>query len=225
VLGGGFVVGGYAAFLYAGEEGVGGGLAVILVATAPLWSALFGFLLLSGDRVGPKGAVGMVAGFVGVVVLFAPTGTVGAPGGWRDEAFVLAAAVVFSLGSVILRRTLTERTASWGLATEFAGATVLLGLLAIRPGSGEVLVLNQPVLLALTYLVAGPTILGYAIYFRLHHRIGPTRANLVAYVNPVAGLAVAVVLLAEGIGWNELAGLGLIITGLLLLQRERARSA
>lgn len=220
LLGGGPLIGGYAAFLYTGEVGLGGGLAAILIATSPLATAAFSLVLLPGDRLGWLGGVGIVLGFLGVVVISIPLGLGQIAGGLGDLLAVLAAGLIFSIGSVVLRRTIAAPTRSWALATQFAAGAAVLGLLAVAVPGEAALPLTPPVVASLAFLVILPSIVGYAIYFRLHHRAGPTRANVVSYVAPVAGLAVGVALGEETIAAAEIAGFALIVVGLYLLHRR-----
>lgn len=219
VLGGVFIIGGYAALLYTAEVAIGGGLAAILIATAPLSSAVLGYPLLA-ERIGRGGVLGIVVGFVGVVVISLPSASGLGAGELAPVLEALAAGVVFAIGSVLLRRTVPRPSGSWALTTEFAAGALLLGALALRPGSGSALPLNPTVIATLAILVASPSVLGYAIYFRLHHRVGPTRANLVSYVSPLAGLAVGILFVGETVGVEELAGFLLIVGGLSLLHRR-----
>ncbi|HEV2166714.1 MAG TPA: DMT family transporter, partial [Thermoplasmata archaeon] len=62
-----------------------------------------------------------------------------------------------------------------------------------------------------------PSLAGYALYVYLHHHVGPSKANVVAYVNPVAALTIGVVLFREPFQWWELVGFALVVVGLTLL--------
>ena len=70
-----------------------------------------------------------------------------------------------------------------------------------------------------------PSLLGYVLYFGLHHRVGPARANLVAYVAPVVGVLVGLVVFGESVYLVEIAGLALVVVGLVAVHRARARAA
>ncbi|MCI4345150.1 MAG: EamA family transporter [Thermoplasmata archaeon] len=222
LVGGAFFIGGYAALLYLGEAVLSGGFSSVLVGTLPLWSSLFGFGILPTERLGRSGTLGLGVGFVGLTVLFLPDLLAGASGSLRAELLVIGAAVVGAGSSVLLRRWLSGPTGQWGLTTEFAAAAVMLGLLAVAVPGQAALPFTPVVLLSLAYLVVLPSIVGYTIYFRLLHRVGPARANLVAYVNPLGGLGIGALLLAESVSGFEVAGFLLIVSGLFLVQRDRS---
>ncbi|MFI5414641.1 MAG: EamA family transporter, partial [Candidatus Lutacidiplasmatales archaeon] len=93
------IVGLYGLFLYVGEQTTSGGLAAILIAVTPLLTAVFALLLLPGESLGRAGYVGLIVGFLGVVILvFPPPGVVLASSIWGPVA-VFAAALSFAIGS------------------------------------------------------------------------------------------------------------------------------
>ena len=214
------IVGMYGLLLYVGEETTSGGLASILIGVTPMLTALFALPLLPGDALRRSGYLGLVVGFVGVFVLvFPPPGVRLASSIWGPLA-VLGAAASFAAGSVALRAKRPEGETLWGVSVQFgiAAAFLLLVLPVLEPHSA--LPLSRDVLLALAYLVLLPSLAGYALYFYLHHRVGPSRANVVAYVNPVAALTVGTLLFGEAFQWWEIVGFGLVVVGLTLVTRR-----
>lgn len=211
------IVGLYGLFLYVGEQTTSGGLSSILIAIAPLLTVLFALPILPGEGLRRSALLGLGLGFVGVFVLvFPPPGVALATSVWGPIA-ILAAATSFAFGSVLLRARRPEGETLWGVSMQFVVATVFLAVLlpVVEPQSS--LPISSPVLLALAYLVLLPSLTGYALYFALHHRVGPGRANVVAYVNPVAALTVGTLLLGEPFNAWELVGFGLIVLGLALV--------
>ncbi|MGP8067725.1 MAG: DMT family transporter [Thermoplasmata archaeon] len=61
------------------------------------------------------------------------------------------------------------------------------------------------------------SLLGYVVYFRLHHQIGPGRANLVTYLLPLVGIGLGSGLYGEAITVWEVGGFLLVVTGLSLV--------
>jgi drug/metabolite transporter (DMT)-like permease len=220
-LGGSLIIGGYALFLYWGEGQVSAGFAAVIIAMAPIVSAVLARQLLPGERFGTLGAVGIAVGFVGVVVMFLPELGHGPAGPLDGSLAVLAAAFCAAIGTVVLRKVHPAPQGQWGIGMQFAASTGFLAVAAVvAPGEGS-LPLNSTVLGALAYLVVVSSIIGYLIYFTLHHRVGPARANLVAYIGPIVGVGLGALLLGETVGAAELAGFALIVVGIAALQIER----
>jgi drug/metabolite transporter (DMT)-like permease len=225
VLGGALVMGGYQTLLFWGEQFTSGGLAGVLVAGSPLMTAILTTALLPSERFGRSGIVGLLVGFVGVALLFEPDLASGAGSTTLGLVAVLGAAFAFALGSVLLRKWRKGGESSWGASVEFAagGLFALPFMLAYEPRPA--FPVGEYSLLATAYLVVAAGVLGFVVYFHLHHRVGPARANLVSFVSPVAALGFGVLLLGETYAWVQLGGFGLIVLGLYLLQRDRARKA
>ncbi|MGC2288661.1 MAG: DMT family transporter [Thermoplasmata archaeon] len=219
VFGGVFIVGLYGTFLYLGEQSTSGGLAAVLAGSAALWSAIIGYNLLPRERFGRAEVIGLIVGFGGVIALVLPELDLAQRSTFVGSALVLAAVVIFSAGGVFLRRSSVGAPSLWTLALQFSVATAVVGGVAVV--LREPLTLGEPsvTLPALAYLIAAPSILGYTIYFRLHHRVGPNRANIVVYVAPVAGVLVGLLAFGEAVTAIEVGGMILIAAGLFLVQR------
>jgi probable blue pigment (indigoidine) exporter len=209
----------YGAFLYVGEQTTSGSLAAILIAVTPLLTALFALPVLPGESLGRAGFLGLAVGFLGVVVLvFPPPGVTLAGSLWGPVA-VFAAALSVAAGSVALRRMKPEGETLWGVSVQFAVATLVLTALLPVAEPHPALVWNSGGILALAYLIVLPSLVGYTLYFYLHHQVGPARANVVAYVNPLAAVSIGILLFAEPFQPWELVGFALVIVGLTILTR------
>ncbi len=225
LLGGTLIVGLYGGFLYWGEQFTTGGYAALLASTLPLLTVAFGLVFLASDRLGARGLAGMAVGFVGAALLVVPELTSGAFGSWQGPAFVVAAMACASSGTVLLRRYGGGPQSLWQLAAQFGAAAGVLGIgTAVVPGR-EALPWTVPVIEDLVVLVVFSSILGYFAYFALHHRVGPIRANVVAYLVPLVGVAIGSGLYGEPLtGW-EVGGVAVVFVGVSLVLWETSRAA
>ena len=156
--------------------------------------------------------MGLVVGFVGVLVL-AGEGDFGSnPGGM---VFVMAAPIFWAIGSV------------WGSHLEFPGpamatATQLLvggaALAVLGPLRGERIPEMPPTSswLALAYLIVFGSIVAYTAYVYLLRTVRPALATSYAYANPVVAVVLGVTLGAEVITGPALIALPLILAGVAL---------
>jgi drug/metabolite transporter (DMT)-like permease len=215
------IVGVYGLLLYVGEQTTSGGLASIIIAITPLLTALFALPVLPNERLPRLGVAGLAVGFVGVFVLVAPPPGVTLASSIWGPIEVIGASASFAIGSVFLRARRPEGETLWGVSVQFAVATGFLAAMLPVLEPHSTLPLSNNVLLSLAYLVALPSVAGYTLYFYLHHHVGPGRANVVAYVNPVAALSIGTLLLGEPFALWELAGFALVVVGLTLLTRSR----
>jgi len=225
LVGGTLVIGLYGMLLYWGEQFTSGGYASVLSGTAPILTVVFSYFLIRSERLTPRAVIGVGVGFVGVVVLVFPELLVGGlASSWMGPLAVLGAFVVFPLGTVLLRRWSTGGEGLWQLSYQFGVGAGILGVaVAVTPGSGH-LPFTLVVWGWLLVLVVFASLLGYVVYFRLHHRIGPARANLVAYLLPIVGVGLGSGLFGEAITTWEVGGFLLVAAGLTLVFTSQSRA-
>jgi drug/metabolite transporter (DMT)-like permease len=224
-LGGTLIIGIYGGLLYWGEQFSTGGYAAVLASTAPLWTVLFGFSILASERLGPRGLLGIGVGFAGTAVLVVPELSGSALGGWEGPVFVLGAMLSAAAGTVLLRRFGGGRQGLWQIGAQFGAAGLLLGAVAAILPVPERLPLDPGVLGALAFLVVFSSVVGYFGYFALHHRVGPVRANVVAYLAPLVGVGVGSGLFGEPVTVFEIVGVAIVLIGVTFVLRESGRSA
>lgn len=216
-VGGVLFIGLYGGFLYWGEQYTTGGYAAVLSATGPILTVVVAFFVLPSERFGSLSLVGLAVGFVGVVVLVGPELEAGVGASWQGPVFIIAAFLAAAFGTVLLRRFGGGRQNLWQIGSQFAVGGLLLAVAALVLPFPETLPATPGVWGALAALVLFSSVIGYFIYFTLHHRVGPVRANLVAYVIPLAALGIGTGLFAEPITAWEIAGFLIVVGGLTLI--------
>jgi len=194
----------------AGEQHVDSSLAAIIIASVPLLVALLALRFDHAERATGSRLVGLFVGFTGVVVL------VGVDvAGNRDEllgaAFVLLASVGYAAGPMILRRHLSDLDQRAVMAVSLAIAAVLLTPITVAAPPTEVP--SGDAILAVVVLGLLCTAAAFVVFGRLIAEIGPGRALVITYVNPVVALALGMAILGERPGAGAVAGLLLILAG------------
>jgi drug/metabolite transporter (DMT)-like permease len=202
----------------AGEQEISSSLAGILVATAPIFTALLAVRIDHEERVRGWSLAGVAIGIVGVVLLLGVD-----VGG--DEAALLGAlmVVVAALGYAISGFVLKRRFADVPPVGSVTAALIASSVLSL-PAAAATAPDSAPQLdtvLSILGLGAGGTGLAFACYYILNARVGPTKASLVAYVSPGFAVAYGVVLLDERVTWGTFAGLALVLLGSWLAAEGR----
>ncbi len=210
-----------------GERWIPSALAGILVASAPIFTALLAGSLLPGERLHGLGLVGIAIGMVGIVLLF------GVDLGGDSNAvvgglLVLLASVGYAIGALFAKRRLAD-VPPVGLAASIMaiGAVALVPTIPFAAPS-EVPALDS--VGSLLALGAGGTGVAFLIFYMLNADIGPGRASVVAYIAPVFSVVYGVALLDEAFTAGTAVGLALILAGSYLaadgrLPRRLSRSA
>ena len=202
-----------------GEHHVPSSLAGVLVASAPIFTALIAAFAVKSERLEGWGLAGIVVGIVGVALLF------GVDLGGDGDALlgglgILLASVGYAVGALVAKRRLKE-VPPVGIATSIMGLTALF-LLPTVPFSlpGEVPGLGTTA--AMVALGAGGTGIAFLIFYTLNAEIGPSRAAVVAYIAPVFSVVYGVTLLDEAFTAGTVVGLVLILAGSYLAAEGRA---
>jgi probable blue pigment (indigoidine) exporter len=223
-VGGVLVIGLYGGFLYWGEQYTTGGYAAVLASTGPIFTVVVAYAILPAERLSWRALVGIAIGFAGVIALVVPE-IAGSPvGTWPGPEFVIGALLSTAVGTVLLRRFGGGRQGLWQIGTQFAVATAVLGGASLLLPFPRALPLSEGVVATLAALVLLASVGGYFVYFLLHHRVGPVRANIVAYLAPLVGVGVGSGFFGEPVTAWELAGFVIVVTGVTLVIWDRSRA-
>lgn len=198
--------------LSSAERTLASGLTGLLVSTVPLWAAVIGFIV--GDRalLTPLRIAGLLVGFGGVAVIVIGQGatTAGAGATLYAVGEVLLTAVLYAIVPFIIATKLRD-VPSLGSVTL---ALIVVGLaylpLALLTQHGAPSVRGTVSLVLLGVLC---TAIAFVAFFALIDEVGPVRAPLFTYVNPVVAIALGAVVLAEPLTIGLLIGFPLVLLG------------
>ncbi|MFB6126616.1 MAG: DMT family transporter [Halolamina sp.] len=225
-----FLIAGYHAFLFIGEQGTTSAAAAVIVSLSPVLTTGFARLFLPQERLSVVGMLGLGVGLLGVAIL--ALGLDGLAAVVADpvtffetdvaaKGLVFAATLSFAFGSVLTRRLDAD------LDIEvMEGWSMLLGaglMHVVSVGVGESLAAvraTPTALAALAYLSVVSSALGFLVYFDLHERLGPVEINLVSYVAPVFAAVSGWLVLGEIIDAATVVGFCCILLGFLALKRR-----
>lgn len=209
--------------LVLGEKYVASGLAATLYATLPLWMALLGWLWQGEARPAGRSLLGLVLGFIGVVMMFGPTGNGIDPFG---GALVLASAIFWATGSLLSRKV--DKPESSALASGMnlfcSGMMFLLAsTLTGEPAQLHIAAVSLKSVLSLGYLIVGSSVIAFSCYMWLLSVSSPNRVATYAYVNPVVALFIGA-LAGETLNLRELLAALVIVVAVALITSARGKS-
>jgi drug/metabolite transporter (DMT)-like permease len=193
-----------------GEQRVSSGLAAILIAAVPLIIALMALRIDHEERAEGARLVGLIVGFAGVVVLLG-LDVAGRPGELLGAFAILLAAIGYATGPMIIKHRFGELD-PLGPVTASMGISALV-LAPAAAFSAPPAMPSAQTLLSVLVLGLACSALGFLLFFALIHAVGPGRATVITFVNPVVAVALGIVLLGEGLGPSAIAGLLLILAG------------
>ncbi|MGZ3195577.1 MAG: DMT family transporter [Croceibacterium sp.] len=221
-------VGAFNALLYSGLRYTTATNGLLLQAAIPAAVVLFDrwFFGVKSPLLQNLGVVGSILGVAVIVFEGDPARALRLHFGFGD-ALIMAAVVVWSLYTVLLR--LRPAISS----TSFVAVTFLIGALAMAPFfahdliSGEHIAFTPKVLGAFAYVAVLPSIVSYFIFNAATQTVGPARAGIAITLMPIFGAFLSAALLGEKLHVYHFAGMALILVGIalsLMARREQAGS-
>jgi drug/metabolite transporter (DMT)-like permease len=182
------------------QQHVASGLAAVVVAMVPFWTVIVEALLPHGERVTARTVVGLVLGFLGIIVLVWPQLTVGDEAGLMFVAGVIALQVAcagWALGTSYLKRNPTNGSPLGSLAVQMFVSGVMLMVIGTAIGEWERLSFSPRSIAAMAYLVVVGSLVGYTAYLYALKNLPVSTVSLYAYVNPVIAVLLGALVLDE----------------------------
>ncbi|WP_326561702.1 DMT family transporter [Micromonospora sp. NBC_01796] len=205
-----------------GEQRVSSILAGIWNATTPLVVLPMAVLVFRTERMTARRGIGLVLGFVGVlVVLGAWQGLGGAQ--FTGQLFCFAAAVCYGLSIPYQKRFIAGRPES-GLALsagQLLVATVLLAIIAplVAGAPPAPTGLSPEVIGSVLALGALGTGLAFVINLRTIRLAGASTASTTTYLIPIFAVLIGVLALDEHLAWYQPVGAVIVLLGVAVSQR------
>lgn len=194
----------------AGEQHVSSSLAAILIACVPLIVALIALRVDRSERATGVRLVGLFVGLAGVVALVG-IDVAGKPDELWGTALIVLAAVGYAIGPLVLKAKLAHMDARAMMGASLAIASVMLAIPAATTWPSAVPPANAVGSIVVLGLVC--TALAFVVFSVLIREVGPGKALVITYVNPVVAVALGVIILGERPGAGAVAGLLLILAG------------
>lgn len=200
-----------------GQTRIASGLAAILNACTPIFTAVLAHYLTRDERLTPRRAAGVLLGLGGVVLMIGPDALGGVGGHALAQLAVLGAAFSYACAGIFGRRL----AGTPPLVT--ATGQVTAATIWILPMS---LVVNRPwslpapgatTWLAIAGLAVISTALAYVVYFRILATAGATNLLLVTLLMPIVALLLGSLVLGERFSPRHLVGMAVIGVGLAII--------
>jgi drug/metabolite transporter (DMT)-like permease len=202
-----------------GEQTVDSGVAGVLNATTPLWVLLIAIVLRTERNLSPVKITGLLLGFGGTLLIFAPWEAEIA--GW-GALVILVAAICYAISFAYIGRFVAGRgVAPIALsATQIVAATGLM-VLALPFQGLTPIELRWDAALAVVVLGVVGTGFAFALNYRLITDEGPTNASAVAYLLPVVSVLLGAAFLGEALTPHVIAGMVVVLAGVALTRVRR----
>lgn len=213
------------------EKNLASGLAALLVAVVPLYVALIERLVPGGERLRPRGSVGIFLGLLALGALLWPsiraassTIHLGLSIQLRSAVVVLLGALSWASGSVLFRRLRLPVDPLVAAGWEMLAAGFCNISLASLTGQWSHAVWNTKSVGAIGYLVLFGSLLGFSCYIWLIHHVPVAKVATYAFVNPLVAVILGAVILGEHLQKAEYVGMIMIVCAVALVISSQTKS-
>jgi drug/metabolite transporter (DMT)-like permease len=209
------------------EQKVPSGIAAVLVALLPIWTAIIEWIRPPGKRPTAGVTVGLVTGFAGVALLLAPGVGSGAQVDPLGGVVLILASLSWAYAGIISKELpLPESAAlSSGMQMLAGGALLtLLGLATGEPGRLDLGSISLRSVGSFVYLVVFGSLVGFSAFAWLLRVSTPGRVATYAYVNPIVAVFLGWLILGEPLAARDIAAAAIIVAGVVLITTARLRS-
>ncbi len=205
------------AFTNFGLQYENSGISAMLTFTQPL--IVFGLsVLLLNEKIRIMKILGVILGFVGVAIL-SLKGSVGGISFSVTSLFLILGAFFWALSTVFYKKYLNDINLVVITTLQFAVVFFLLFILGTF-FEGFPFPTNPTYILILLYMSVAATVVGTSIWLYLLSREDPTSLSTYGFITPIIAMAFGWWLLKEEINERSFLGVGLIIVGVYLVQKQ-----
>lgn len=203
--------------IFTGQTEIGAGLASVFYATTPLWTVLVANLLTTDEKLSPIKLGGVALGIIGAAVMIGPglSSDLGGPV-WAKLA-VIGAAISYAFAVVYAKRfkNISPTVVATGQLT--AATILMIPIVFTFYSPAEITASSMSIWMAVLALGVFTTAIAFILYFNLIASAGATNASLVTLLVPVSAIMLGLMFLGERLEASEVAGMGLIMASLIII--------
>lgn len=208
--------------VYNAEMHIDSALTAAVFGTFPIFTAIFGHLMVKEEKLAPLGFLGVALGFLGVIFLTTPQ--------WNMDDFqtlawlflVTLSPVACAFNVAIIRRDgMHLNPCSLNIIPMLLGATALTLMSLAREDWGRV-TLSVKGTTALLYLAVFVTVIVFSLYYWMLKKIPLVLLSSTAYVSTGIAVMAGWILLEETRTFIDIIGIILVLVGVYLVQKGKA---
>lgn len=198
---------------------VASGFAGVSMAAMPLITLILAHFLVANERITLRRLIGILIGFIGVLVLIGPTAFESTGLAMENTARLvcLAAGACYAIGSIVARLCPEVDRRAFAATTLVAATVMILPVALWQEGIPSEIPLALPTL-SVILLGIFPTALAQILLVILVRRAGPTFLSLVNYQVPLWAIFLGAALLGEELPSSLIWAMGLILIGVAISQ-------
>ncbi|TWG93325.1 putative membrane protein [Mesorhizobium sp. J18] len=203
--------------IFAGQTELGAGLAAILNATTPFWTAILANMFLADEKLSRAKILGILCGIAGTAVMIGPGALAGIGGPIWAKLALIGAALAYAFSFILVRRFRGVAPPVLATGQLTAASLIMVPVVLLLHGPSDLFAASAGVWSAVLALALVSTAFAYIIYFSIVASAGATNASLVTLIVPVSAILLGAIFLGERLETFEFVGMGLIGLGLVTI--------
>ncbi len=208
------------------ESLIPSGIASLIVCSVPIWFALFGWLFFKRGKPGTLTIIGIVLGFIGMIILVGPKNIfhIGQGINLVGVLIIVIGSIGWSIGSLYVSKAKLPANHLTTIGMQMLCGGFLLTIAGLVKGEySQVLfdAISTKSLLAMGYLIIFGSIVAFSAYSWLLRVSTPSLVSTYAYVNPVIAVFLGWLFLNETIDKYTVIGSVFIILALVLITSQK----
>jgi drug/metabolite transporter (DMT)-like permease len=221
------LLGGNGAVVWA-EQSMPSGLTALLVSILPFWLVIIEWVRPPRRR--PSGAVllGLLLGFIGIIVLVGP-GSIRGDGeiSITGALVLILGSLSWAIGSFFSRDAQLPESGLLTTGMEMLGGGILLivvGVLSKELSGFDIHAVSRASTVGLLYLITFGSLIGFTSYIWLLDKVSPARLGTYAYVNPIVAVLLGWAVAGERLSLRTGAAAAIVICAVALITTARSTS-
>jgi len=213
--------------LFWAEQRVPSGIAAVMMATIPLFTALSEILFLRTQRLTVRLVAALLIGLCGVAVLVIRSFNIGGQPIQPIGAMALVAgSLSWSVASILTRKLPLPESKIMSSGSQMLAGGIMLTIAAAAFGEFhgfDPLKISAGAWFALLYLIIAGSIIGFTAYLWLLHHESPTKVGTYAYVNPVVAVILGYLIGGESLGLRTVLGTLCVLISVVVITTTRSK--
>lgn len=208
---------GFWGMFYAGSL-ISPGLATVITNTQPMIAAVLGWYFLD-ERLSKTSAVGIIAGFIGILIISLNTFLVENSQVIVGIFYILIAATGVAISNILLKKLANKADILYTVGFQLLIGAIPLGLLTINLPDNYQIPLNLSYLSVLLALALLGTALPYILWFWLMDKAPLYKLNVFSFLTPIFGLILGSVYFSESLSLYQWGGVFIIVVAILWVNK------
>lgn len=208
-----------------GEQYIDSSLASILNGLTPLSTIVIANVMVVDEKISTQKIIGVVIGFLGLVVLVLPNMISGLEATQAGIMAVTIGAVSYGVAIVYSKKYLKNTTSMQAPSAQLLVASVyLLPISFLLESPATLLDVSWQALGSVALLAVFGTAIAFVLYYKILAKNSATYLSLVTYLMPIFGVVLGIVFMNEILTIEMFAGMLLILIGIMVVNYKKTAS-